>query len=296
MIKEKKAIFWAVLAAVLYATSAPASKILLQQIPPALLAGLLYLGAGLGMGIWGMLCSKTRSVQAPALGRRDLPYVIAMIVLDIAAPLLLLWGLNKTTAAHVALINNFEIASTAIIALGVFKEKISVRLWVAIGLVSLACIILSVKDSGSFSFSPGSAFVILACICWGMENNCTRMISNKNPLEIVVVKGLGSGTGALLIAYFLGKMVWAGGYMWAALGLGFVAYGLSIFFYVLAQRELGAAKTSTYYAAAPFVGVIFSLLIFKEIPSLSFWVALVIMLAGSWLAATDDKYTAVNKR
>lgn len=233
-------------------------------------------------------------MQQP-LSRRDLPYTLAMVLLDIAAPVLLLAGLAQTPAENVALINNFEIVATAVIALFLFKEKISLRLWAAIGLITLASILLSIEGENSFRFSVGSLYVLGACICWGLENNCTRMISNKNPLEIVTVKGFGTGGGALLIGLWLGESFPAAIYMAWALCLGFVAYGLSIFFYVLAQRYLGAAKTSVYYAAAPFVGAGISLLIFKEPPPLLFWAALLIMVCGAYLSVTDSKYDAVNK-
>jgi drug/metabolite transporter (DMT)-like permease len=212
-----------------------------------------------------------------------------MIVLDIAAPILLMIGLSMTTASNASLLNNFEIVATSMIALLLFKEAVSKRLWLAIGLVTLSSVILSVRDMSCFSFSFGSVFVLLACVCWGLENNCTRMMANKSPYDIVVIKGFGSGFGSLLIALARKEAVTDLVCIVAALLLGFVAYGLSIFFYVCAQRELGAAKTSTFYAIAPFIGVALSVAILKEIPSLSFIIALLIMILGAYFAATDHK-------
>jgi len=123
-------------------------------------------------------------------------------------------------------------------------------------------------------------FVLLACVCWGFENNCTRMLSEGNPLKIVVVKGFGSGAGALMIAFFMGERLPAALPLMGALALGFVAYGLSIYFYVYAQRDLGAAKTSAYYAVAPFIGSALSMLMFRQWPGALFWAALVIMALG----------------
>lgn len=196
-------------------------------------------------------------------------------------------GLTMTTAANASLLNNFEIVATSIIALCIYKEKITKRLWIAIVLVTSSSMILSVQDVSSFSFSIGSIFVLLACICWGFENNCTRMLSSKDPLQIVVIKGFFSGLGSLIIALFLGERVTNILYIGFALILGFVAYGLSIFFYIHAQRNLGAAKTSTYYALAPFVGSFLSLIIFKEIPTVSFIIALIIMIIGAYFASTE---------
>lgn len=289
MSKDKRAVGFAVLAAALYAVSSPVSKVLLQKIPPAMMAAFLYLGAGIGMLVFSVIRKKAgRGGKEQRLTRRELPYTAGMVLLDIAAPVFLMSGLRMTSAANASLLNNFEIVATSLLALLVFKEKISARLWAAIGLVTASSIILSVEDMSSLSFSFGSVFVLLACICWGLENNCTRMLSGKNPLEIVIIKGFGSGLGSLLLAFAIGERVAEVRSIAAALLLGFAAYGLSIFFYVYAQRELGAAKTSTYYAVAPFIGVLLSLVIFRELPPLSFFIALLIMIAGVVLALKDQ--------
>lgn len=282
-------IFSAILAAAFYALNAPLSKWLLAEVPPTMMAALLYLGAGGGMAL---VRAGQRAVgrvprEAP-LARADLPYTVGMVVLDIAAPIFLMIGLTRTTAANVSLLNNFEIVATALIALGLFGERISRRLWAAIVFVTVSSILLSVEDSSSFSFSLGSVFVLLACTCWGLENNCTRSIADKDPLQIVVVKGFGSGAGSLVIALMLGERLPAPGYALGALALGFVAYGLSIRFYIYAQRGLGAAKTSAYYALAPFLGAGLSLVLFRQRPQPYFWVALLLMAVGTWLASTDQ--------
>lgn len=288
MSSKKTAVLWAVLAAALYALNSPISKLLLGKIPPTIMAALLYLGAGIGLSIVRLVQrGMGKGQKEKPLTRKDLPYTIGMVVLDIAAPIFLMIGLTGTTAANASLLNNFEIVATSVIALCIFKETISKRLWGAIVLVTISSLVLSVEDISSFSFSFGSIFVLLACVCWGLENNCTRMISNKDPLQIVVIKGFGSGIGSFVIALVLGEHFSNWGYIVCALLLGFVAYGLSIFFYIYAQRYLGAAKTSAYYALAPFIGAALSLLIFRETPTISFVAALLIMIAGTYLASTD---------
>lgn len=284
--KIKKGIAFAILAAVLYAINAPFSKILLEFMPPTLMAGFLYVGAGIGM-IFIALMRKIKKYEAKELKltKSELPYTIAMIVLDIAAPICLLFGLNSTTAANASLLNNFEIVATAIIALMVFKEKISTRLWFGIFFVTLSCGILSFEDVSSLRFSYGSLFVLLATICWGFENNCTRKISSKDPLQIVLLKGIFSGIGSLIIGLFIGEQIEALWSIVAVLCVGFVAYGLSIYFYVYAQRLLGAARTSAYYAVAPFIAAILSLIIFREIPDVTYFVVLVLMIVGAWLSS-----------
>ncbi len=287
--KATSAILMALLAAVLYGISSPFSKLLLEQIPPTLMASLLYLGAGTGMLVVNLVRKFGQNKTAEAkMSRQELPYIIGMIVLDIMAPVLLMFGLTMTTAANAALLNNFEIAATALIALFLFREAIGRRMWIAIILITISSIILSVEDISSLTFSVGSLFVIGACICWGLENNCTRMLSMKDPLQIVVIKGFGSGMGALIISRMLAESAAPIVYIILALLLGFVAYGLSIYFYISAQRELGAARTSAYYAAAPFIGVLISRLVLQEQLPLSFMAALVIMLAGACVAISED--------
>lgn len=288
-IKQYTAISFAILAAALYAISSPVAKLLLKEIPPTLMASFLYLGAGIGMAFVDFIKSKSSKERTEGrLTKLELPFIIGMVVLDIAAPIFLMIALSMTSAANASLLNSFEIVATSIIALLIFKEAISTRLWAAIGLITLASMILSIEDISSFSFSLGSIFVLLACICWGLENNCTRKLSVKDPLQVVVIKGFGSGIGSLLIALLLGERTNNSAYIISALILGFFAYGLSILFYIYAQRDLGAAKTSAYYAIAPFIGVGLSLIIFREMPTLSFFIALVIMIIGMYFASTEE--------
>lgn len=283
---QHRAIFCAVAAAALYALNAPFSKLLLQDVPATMMAAFLYLGAGAGMLLLGLFRTRLGlSAAEQRLSRRDLPYTLGMIVLDIAAPIFLMLGLSRTTAANASLLNNFEIVATSVIAFVCFREKANRRLLLALVLITLSSLILSFEDASSLTFSVGSVFVLLACVCWGLENNCTRMLSANDPLEIVVVKGFGSGLGALLIALAVGESFPAPSLILPALLLGFVAYGLSIFFYVYAQRSLGAARTSAYYALAPFIGVALSFIFFRDLPSVSFYVALGMMIAGTYLAS-----------
>jgi len=284
MSKDKKAIIYAILAAALYAINTPISKLLLQKIPATMMAGLLYLGAGIGMFILEK-CNKQKD-EIP-LTKKEVPYTIAMVVLDIAAPIFLMIGLLRCSASNASLLNNFEIVATSLLALILFREAISKRLWAAIFLVTLSSILLSLEDRSSLQFSWGSLLVLLACVCWGFENNCTRMLSSKNPAQIVIIKGFGSGIGSMVVSFIVGERFFHIGYIFVVLLLGFVAYGLSIYFYIYAQRDLGAAKTSTYYAISPFIGAGLSLVIFREMPSPIFIVALIIMAAGTYFASTE---------
>ncbi len=273
---------YAIAAAALYAINVPFSKMLLAYVEPTMMAAFLYLGAGLGMFVYS-IASRAAGKAAPTepLTKKELPYTIAMILLDIIAPILLMLGIKSSNAANVSLINNFEIVTTSLIALFVFKEVISKRLWIAIALVTVASVILSFEGAGSFAFNIGSLFVFGACLCWGIENNCTRMISNKSSIEIVVIKGTFSGLGSLVVALAVGERMPSVLWMVCVLLLGFVAYGLSIYFYVMAQKDLGAAKTSAYYSIAPFLGVAFGMLILGERPAIQFYVALAVMIIST---------------
>ena len=285
--KSKTLAIWeALLAAVFYAVNMPASKALLQGLGPAMLAGLLYLGAGAGVGLLS-LAARGRAKPAERLSRADWPYALGMIALDIVAPVCLMLGLTRTSSAGASLLNNFEIVATAVIALAAFHEAISPRLWAAIALVTLASGLLSFEGGSSLRPSWGALLVLLAAVCWGLENNCTRKIAAKDTFQIVTLKGLCSGLGSVLVGLAAGERLPGAGQCALALLLGFVAYGLSIFFYIRAQSVLGAARTSAYYAAAPFVGALLSLLVLREPLSARFFAALGVMLLGSALIVSD---------
>lgn len=287
---QTRATGFAILAAVLYAINIPASKALLAKVEPMMMASLLYLGAGIGIGILYLAQKRSRvPVEGRPLTRQEFPYVLGMIILDIIAPILLMFGLRNTSAANASLLNNFEIAATSLIALVFFREKISKNLWAAIGLVTLASILLSFKDITNlhFEFSWGALLVLLAAVAWGFENNCTRMLSGNNTFVIVILKGLFSGLGSLIVAKVNGESLPALAYIFIVLILGFFAYGLSIFFYIKAQHTLGAAKTAAWYAIAPFVGALLSFVFLHEALTPGYLVALLIMLAGSALVVRD---------
>lgn len=282
------ATIYAILAAALYAINIPVSKLLLNHAGATITAAFLYLGAGIGLLIYGGIEKLAKSEKRQErLTKKELPYTVAMVVLDIIAPILLMFGITRTNSANVSLLNNFEIVATSIIALVVFKEVISKKLWIAILMVTTASAILSFEGAGAFTLNEGSLLVLGACICWGFENNCTKMISNRSSTEIVVIKGCFSGMGSFIIALLLGERIPEAKWIAAILLLGFVAYGLSIKFYIMAQQHLGAAKTSAYYSIAPFLGVAFSMVILGERPAMQFYIAMAIMVASTAVMVKD---------
>ena len=281
-----KAIIYAFTAAVFYAINVPFSKLLLKSMEPAFMAGFLYLGAGVGIGVMSLFCVKNTK-QAERLTKKDLPYVLGMIVLDIAAPIFLMFGITESNSSGASLLGNFEIVATTIIALFIFKEVVSKRLWAAILCITAASAMLSLDGTNGIRFSAGSILVLAATLCWGFENNCTRQISSKSTYEIVMLKGFFSGGGSLVIAFFIEGRITSVKWVFAAMMLGFVSYGLSIFFYVRAQNTLGAAKTSAYYASAPFVGAVLSFLLLGEKLTSLYLVAFAVMVLGTVLVVSD---------
>ena len=285
-----RSVAFALAAAALYALSTPFSKVLLADIAPNMMAALLYLGAGAGMtalSLAGGVRGDAGEARGRSLERADVPYVAAMVALDVAAPLLLMAGLSLSSAESVSLLNNFEIVATALIARLAFGERVGARAAIGIGAISLACFLLS-WDAGAWGFSAGSLLTLAACLCWGIENNCTNRLSDCDPVKVVVIKGWGSGAGALAVALCAGDalptIVDAG----LALLLGFVSYGLSIACYVRAQRDLGAARTSAFYAVNPFIGSALAFVLFRTPLAPTFVLALVLMVVGTWLVAPRD--------
>ena len=285
--KKIKAIISALLAAVLFSISTPLSKKLMENIPPSFMAAFLYLGAGVGVGIMYIFNYKKED-KSLKLDKSDFKYTIAMIGLDILAPLLLMLGIKLGSASNASLLENFEIVATSLIALIIFKEKVSSRLWIAIFFIIISSFILTFNGKTSLDFSIGSIFVLLATISWGLENNCTKKISEKSTYQIVTLKGIFSGLGSLFIGLLLKERIINYKYIFLAMILGFVAYGLSIFLYVRAQRDLGAAKTSAYYSVAPFVGAFLAFIINGERPDEKFLLALIFMIIGTIFVVNDS--------
>ncbi len=284
--KEGTAILLALLAAVCYSINIPLSKILLENVGECMMAGLLYLGAGLMMALLSLF-GERKTKKRGKLNTGDMPYISAMVLLDIAAPILLMLGLKASSASLASLVNNFEIVATSLIASAFFHEAISKRGWAAVALISTATAVLSLSFENTMEFSPSLLLVLLATICWGFENNCTRMLSGCDTYLIVFIKGIFSGLGSLVVAFVRGESFPAFKYILLVLALGSVAYGLSIFFYIRAQKDIGASRTSSFYAVNPFIGSILSFFILHESITLRYVIALVIMAGGTYLMVRD---------
>jgi len=253
-----------------------------------MLAALIYFGAGIGISlVKAANRHRMRAGETQRIAKKEIPVVLLIVALDTVAAVSLMAGLKTVSAESASLLGKFETAATALAARFLFREPIGVRLWIAIPLITVSSIILSVNDIGGLTISVGALLVLLSAISWGFENNCTKRLAVKYPLAVVMIKGFGSGCCALAAALALGETPNSFYAIPIALLLGFLSYGLSIFFYVSAQRTLGASKTGTLYATAPFAGVAASILIFQQPLMASFFAVLPIMLAGTLFAVLD---------
>jgi drug/metabolite transporter (DMT)-like permease len=281
----------ALLAAALFGASAPLAKVLLGEIAPVALAALLYLGCGIGVLLYKVLQQLNgNGTDAEAQIRRsDWKWLAGSVVAGgVAAPILLLVSLRSTPASTAALLLNFEGAATMVIAALVFREAVSRYAVWAILIVTAASILLSWDASGQWGFSLGTLGIIGACVLWGIDNNLTRNISAKDPLMIVLVKGLVAGSFSLVLALLLGNPLPSFGIVMGALLLGGLSYGLSIVLFIRAMRGMGAARTSALFGTAPLAGVALSFLIFQDTLTPFFVIALVLMSAAALILLNEQ--------
>lgn len=281
-------ILQALLAALFFGASAPLSKLLLADVPPVLMAAFLYLGSGAGITLIKLVQKKKSEAS---LGRADLPWLAGAIIAGgVAAPIVLMFSLQNTPASTASLLLNFEGVGTTLIALLAFKEAIGGRAWAAILAITLASIALSTDFTSGWGLSPGALGVIGACVLWGLDNNFTRNISDKDPLAIVAWKGLLAGTFSLFLGLALGNQLPPVLTIAAILLIGFACYGLSTMLFIQSMRGLGAARTSALYGTAPLAGVLLSMVMFGEIPSVLFGVAALLAVGGA-LLLINEKHT-----
>lgn len=282
----------ALLAAILFGASAPVAKLLLGEVEPVYLAAFLYLGSGLGVLLYKMLMARDRSGadrQEARIQRADYGWLAgAVFAGGVAAPILLLFSLRNTAASTASLLLNFEGVATMVIAALVFNEAIGRHATWAILCVTLASIVLSWNTSGQWGFSLGAFGILGACVLWGVDNNLTRNISAKDPLAIVLVKGLGAGTVSFVLATIMGEQMPNAGVVLGALILGSLSYGLSIVLFIRAMRSLGAARTSALFGTAPLAGVLFSFVLFRETLTPPFLLALPLMTVAAVLLLVEQ--------
>jgi drug/metabolite transporter (DMT)-like permease len=280
---------FAMLAAVLFGASTPFARILLAKTEPVLLAGLLYLGSGIGLAIWSGLRSRSRGSSAEAkLRGADLPWLAGAIVAGgIIGPVLLMVGLAITAASSASLLLNLEGVFTAVLAWFVFKENFDRRIALGMAAITLGGLVLSWGGRLEVGVPWGALAISGACLAWGIDNNLTRRVSAGDPVQIAAIKGLVAGTVNFTIALAMGAHVPAFLTVTMAALLGFFGYGVSLTLFVLALRHIGTARTGAYFSLAPFVGALISVLILRDSLTVQFLIAAVLMGIGVWLHLTE---------
>jgi drug/metabolite transporter (DMT)-like permease len=270
--------FFGLLAAATFGVSAPLAKLLLVEVSPQLLAGLLYLGAGVGLALYRLVRPHTR--EAP-LSRADLPPLVGVIALGgVCGPLLLLLGLARVSGTAGALLLNLEAPLTIALAALVFREHVGRR-----ALFASACVLLG---AAALRFTPGEvavdglgvAAIAAACLCWALDNNLTQRLSLKDPAQLVRIKTLAAGTFNTLLALSLGATLPAFGVIALAMALGVLSYGVSVLLDAYALRLHGAAREAAYFATAPFVGALAAVPLLGEPLTLGEVAAMALMAIG----------------
>lgn len=272
-------------AAVLFGISTPFAKLLLGETSPWLLAGLLYLGSGVGLWVLRTLRRSARAAIAP--GERG--WLLAAILSGGAvAPVLLLWGLARMPASGAALLLNAESVFTALIAWFVFRENFDRR--IALGMLAIVAgaVVLSWPGDAHFSAALPALAVLGACLAWALDNNLTRRVSLADATFVAMAKGLVAGGVNLALALAIGAQLPSAGVGLASLGLGFVSYGLSLTLFVLALRELGSARTGAYFATAPFAGALVAIVLLGDPLDGPLLAAAGLMALGVWLHLTEQ--------
>ena len=283
----RTAILAALGAALLLGASTPFAKVLVGEVPPMLLAGVLYLGSG--MGLWVVRLIRDRGFKPASLSRPEMPWLSGAIVAGgVLGPTLLMYGLTRTSAANASLLLNLEAVLTALVAWVVFRENAGRRVVLGMALIVAGGMVLALPSGGAGRTSISGALAVAgACLCWAIDNNLTRKVSTVDPIFIAGTKGLVAGITNAGLALAFGAARPGPELIAAGATVGFVGYGISLVLFVLALRGLGAARSGAYFSTAPFIGAAVAIVAFHEATSAAFWIAAALMAAGVWLHLTE---------
>ena len=285
-----KGVFYALLAALLFGASTPLAKSLLPQKTPLLLAGLLYLGSGVGLAVYSFVRSRRSDVarREAALTRKDAPWLAGAILAGgVVAPVLLMWGLAATPASSASLLLNLEGVLTALLAWFVFKENFDRRIALGMALIAAGGVSLSWTGRLDTGVPWSSLAIVGACLAWAIDNNLTRKVSAGDPVQIAMLKGLVAGGVNTGLAFALGAKLPSTLSLLTTGVVGFFGYGVSLTLFVLALRHIGTARTGAYFSVAPFVGAVISILFLGDTPTIGLIAAAVLMALGVWLHLTE---------
>lgn len=277
----------ALLSAALFGLSTPLAKLLLGSVDPWMLAALLYLGCGIGIGLYRL--ARGGGAAGPALGLRDWLWFSGAIVSGgVVGPVCLLLGLSLTPATTASLLLNVEGVATALIAWFLFRENFDRRIATGMAAIVAGALVLSWSGRVEATEFTGPLLILAACVAWGFDNNLTRKVSLSDPAQIAMWKGLIAGTVNLALALSQGAALPAPDTILAAGLVGFAGYGVSIVLFVLALRHLGTARTGAYFSTAPFIGALVAVLLLGESVTAQLVLAGALMALGVWLHLTES--------
>jgi drug/metabolite transporter (DMT)-like permease len=281
--------FLALAAAALFGASTPFAKLLLGEVSPVVLAGLLYLGSGVGLALLRLARGRGSRLQESRLAPGDWGWLAGAILSGgVAAPVLLLWGLAGSGAAETSLLLNFESLITVLVAGALFREAIGVRLWLAALVMLSGGLVLAYDPRAPLAFSPQSLAIVGACFCWALDNNLTRKVAGADPVVTAMTKGLAAGGFNLALGLALGGTLPASVTTAGALALGFAAYGVSLVLFIYALRHLGAARTGAHFSTAPFIGAAIAVPLLGEALTVGLIAATGLMALATWLVLTES--------
>ena len=279
----------ALAAAALFGASTPLAKLLLEEISPVLLAGLLYLGSGVGLALARFARGSEKRPREARLAATDWGWLGGAILAGgVLAPVLLLWGLAGSGAAATSLLLNFEAVMTALVAAVFFREAVGLRVWLAALVMLAGGALLAYAPLAPLAFSPQSLAIVGACLCWALDNNLTRKVAGADPVVTAITKGLAAGSFNLALGFALGGTVPGAGMTASALMLGFVSYGVSLVLFIHALRHLVAARTAAHFSTAPFIGAVLAVPLLGEPMTPGLIAATLLMAIATWLVLTES--------
>jgi drug/metabolite transporter (DMT)-like permease len=288
---NRKPLIFIIISASLFGISPPFAKLLVKDIPPVALAGLLYLGAFTGLSLYSFVTRRKRielDKKAAPLQRTDLPWLAGAILAGgIIGPISLLIGLTLVSGFSASLLLNLEGVATAMIAVIFFKENAGKHLWLGLIFMTVAGVFLSWDPHLEKFHILGPSLVIFAMVCWGIDNNLTRNISDKDPIQIAQIKGVVAGVISLSCALILGMNIALNHRIILALLLGSFSYGISLVLFIKALEGLGSSRTGAFFSFAPFIGAIASLVILREWIGWQMFPAAACMMIGVRLLVSE---------
>jgi drug/metabolite transporter (DMT)-like permease len=273
----------ALAAALLFGAGTPAAKLLLGEVSPWLLAGLLYLGSGVGLGLYRVI---RRSAPVRLSRAEWLPLAGAVFFGGMAGPVLLMFGLSGMPASGASLLLNAEGVATALLAWFVFRENFDRRIALGMAAIVAGAVLLSIPAGAEFGSVWPALAILGACLCWGIDNNLTRKIALTDATWLAAVKGGVAGPVNLALAFLLGATlppVWS---IAAAMGVGLLAYGISLVLFIVAMRHVGTARAGAYFSVAPFFGAVLAVVLGDAV-TVPLVLAALLMAVGVWLHLTE---------